>query len=398
MKKEYLILTIIIISLFASSCTNEKPTEQEKVKPVKVQEVVEEGTSSFLNYTGTVVPQEMKKLGFKSPGKIIKINVQKGDYIKAGQVLAQLDTKDLEYALRASEANLEAARALYNKALNGALQSDIVNADLNAKKAQDAYDFANNTYNKLKILYDAGAVSKNDLDKAKLELDLRTSDLNQAKEVSSQVKNGARDEDKAALLSQVKAAQADAEYKKNMLNDALMKSDVDGYVVDVLNKEGEFVSAGYPVVVVRREGMVVNVGVSQNDIAAIRKGAKAKIKAKDISITGEVTSISQVPDNQTRTYNVEVAIDDKSLSIGSITRVEILTGEERGIWIPIKTVISGNGDYVFIVKDGVAQKKKVLMENIKGSMVRINGISPGDMLVIEGMLKLKDMDRITILE
>jgi len=396
MKNKYLILPIIIVLLFMVSCTNEKDAEQEKIKPVKVLQVVEEGKDAFLNYTGSVAPQDMIKVGFKSPGKITRISVQKGDYIKRGQVLAQIDSTDLEYALKAAEANLEAARAQYNKALNGASQSDIVNADLNVKKAQDAYDFANNTYNKLKILYDAGGISKNDLDKAKLELDIRTSELEQAKEISRQVRDGARNEDKAALLAQVEAARVDVEYKKSMVQDAIMKSDADGYVVDVLNKEGEFVSAGYPVVVIRKEGMVVNVGVSQNDIAQIKKGTKANIIANGESIAGEVTNISQVPDNVTRTYNVEVAIDDESLAIGSIVKVEILTGQEKGIWIPIQSVVSGSEDYVFVVNEGIAQKKKVSIENIKGSSVRVNGISPGDMLVIEGMSKLKDRDKVAV--
>jgi len=396
MKNKHLFLVLVVTLLFTASCTREEQIQTEKVKPVRVLQVVEENAPTVLNYTGIVVPREIRKLGFKSPGKILKVSVQKGEHIKSGQVLAQIDTKDLEYALRAAQAMLGTSQAQYKKALNGASQSDVLNAESNVKKAQDGYNFASDTYSKLEALYNEGAITKYELDKAHLEVDLRTSDLNQAKEVYNQVKNGARDEDKAALLNQVKAAQVDVEQKQSMLDDSSMESDIDGYVVDILNKEGEMVGAGYPVLVIRKEGMALNVGVSQNDVPKVKQGTRANVKVGDISTGGGVTNISQIPDSTTRSYNVEVTLDDGSFAIGSTAKVQLITGEDKGIWIPLTSVIAGSDNYVYTVKDDRAQKRKVSIIEVNGSRVRVEGITPMDKLVVEGMLKVKDRDKVAV--
>lgn len=395
LKSNYIFI-LIIAALLAASCGRTETKPQEKTRPVKVMEAVEEISPVTLDYVGIVSSSEVRNMSFKSPGRISKILVKKGDSIKVGQALVQLDTKDLEYALKAAEGRLASAQAQYNKAVKGASYEDISIAELNVKKAWDAYDYACKTQDRIRTLYEAGAVSRNDFERAELEFNIRSAELSQSKEAYNQVKRGAREEDKTALFGQLKMAQADVGVQERLLEDAAIKSDIDGYVVDILNKEGEFTGAGMPVVVIRKEDEVVNVGVSQEDMHKIGYGTRANIKVNDTATEGQVTSISQVPDSQTRTYNVEISLNESRFDLGAIANVGIITGVEKGIWIPITSVMSSGGDYVYIVTDDVVERRRITIISIRGSSVMVEGISSGEKLVIEGMEKIKDKDKVSI--
>ena len=395
-KLSYLLL---LVTILLTSCTarGEDVQKQEKKKPVKVSVVNEEVMPVKLEYIGTVLSDQMKKVSFKSSGKVLGIDVKKGQIIKAGDVLARLDTVDLEFSLRASEAQVRAADAQYKKALNGAQQEDINKAQQNMSKAKAAYDFAKQNYGNIEKLYSQEAISKIEFDKSKLELDIRQSELSQAEEVYRQLVNGARQEDKNMLLSQLEQAKTDYEYKKTLVNEAVLKADVDGFVVDVLFKEGEMVSAGYPVVVIRNSGQVVKVGLTQDDYAKVKLGMKVLVRVRDTDIEGIVTNIEQVPDNQTRTYTVEISIPESQLQIGAIVKTGFIIGEEKGMTIPVSSIISSGEDCVYVVgEDGIALKKKVELGEVKGSTVMVKGLAGGDKLVVEGMKKLNDGDKVNI--
>ncbi|MCR4429677.1 MAG: biotin/lipoyl-binding protein, partial [Tepidanaerobacteraceae bacterium] len=260
-RKQLAGMLILLVSMTAG-CTKRPAEAPERIKPVKVMELKKESTAVVLQYTGIIEAEEMRRLSFKSSGKLKEVFVKKGDKVEAGQLLAALDTEDLEYSLKASEAQMKAALAQYRKAVNGADPEDIKKLELNVKKAQDSYNYTLASYKRIEALYNGGAVSKDDLDKAKLELDVKEAELQQAKEAYNQAKDGTRAEDRETLLNQAEQARAQYEHNRSLLDDASLKSDAKGSVVDILYKKGEMVSASYPVIVLRSESQVVNVGLS----------------------------------------------------------------------------------------------------------------------------------------
>ena len=400
MKGKILTSLIIVLSLLTSCASENKEVMiNEKVKPVKVIDIQAESRPSTLEYIGVVESDEMKEMSFKSSGKIEQIFVSKDQEIKKGDPLVKLDAEDLEYALDASKAGMESAKAQYEKARNGASEEEINQAKANVKKAQDAYDFSQNNYTKTKQLFDEGAVSQNSLDSAKLDLDIRETELNQAKEAEKQVLNSVREEDLKALEYQFEQAEADYGHKKAAVENAILLSNVDGYVVDILYDEGEMVSAGYPVIVIRNDNKVVNVGLSQRDSTKVKLEDKAIIKTDEKEVEGKIITIGQIPNLETRTYAAEVELDtDDEFQLGAIVKVELIIGEEKGIWIPITSILTNGSDYVFTVREDKVEKKMIDIEEVVGTKVKVKGLSNDDILVIEGMKKLKDGDKILIQE
>ena len=398
MKRKLMVFALIGSLLFAVSCKKQEVVQQEKIRPVKVIEIQELDKEQYLEYSGTVVSDEMKKLGFKNGGKIAKVFVSKGDKIKKGQSIAALDTKDLQFAVQAAGAQVNAASAQYSKALNGAEQEDIKKAELNLKKAKDAYNYTKEQYDKIERLYQEGGVTKDQLDKVKLELEIKESDVKQANEMYVQVQKGARTEDKQALASQVEQARTDYEYKASMLKDAMLTSDIEGYVVDVLYKEGEMVGAGMPIVVIRNEKEVLNVGLSNDDLGKISMGMKVKVKGNEKEVEGEVTNIAQVPDMESRTYNIEITLPKSTFVIGSLVTAQLEIGREKGIWIPITSILSSGGDYVYVVEEEIAVKRKIILGEVKGTQVQVKGLQPKEKIVIEGMKRLQEGMKVKIEE
>lgn len=400
MKKSKLLLLALILIFTLTGCKTSNSEEAKEVekKPVKVIEVKEESAISELQYIGVVTPEEVKKLSFKSSGEIASIKVIEGQKVKKGQTLAILDAKEIGFSVNAAKAAKDAARAQYDKAVNGATQEDIDIASANAAKAEKAYEFAKDNYERVLKLYEAGGLSKQEMEGAKLELDIRQEEYNGAKILLSQAQKGSREEDKDALKAQMDQADADLGYKLSMANDANMKSDMDGYVMDVLSKDGEIIGGGYPVIVLGSAVNIVKFGLTQEDAAQVNIGDSVRIESQDKCFSGKIKSIDKIIDSETRTFSARAVLEDCSLSSGTIVKIFIPTEEYNAINIPLTSIMRGNYDYVYIVEDEQIKKRQIELGKVRDSMVEVSGIMKGEKLVIEGMKKINDGDMVKIID
>lgn len=388
-----------MIMLFTGCQSADKEMSSTKImKPVKVMQSELENVSINLHYTGLIKPNELKKLSFKKPGQIQKIGVKKGDKIRVGTVLVAQDKEDYNFAVDAAEAQYNAAVAQYNKAKNGASKEEVNSAKINVDKAKLAYEQSEKDYQDYLELSDKGALAASQLEKAKLDRDVKKSTYDQANEVYQQLKNGAREEDKNSLGSKVEAANVDLNYKKKQLKDTVVSSDIDGIVVDVLSKEGEIVAAGYPVVIIRDNKEVVDFGIVQKDINKIKLGSSVDIEADGVKAKGTITRIDELPDDATRTYNVQVTLDENKYKLGSIVKLSIPVQQKKGIWLPIKVVRSNGCDYVYVVKEGKVEKREVKLIQTNSTNVLVEGIAEGEQVIVEGINRIKVNDTVTVLE
>lgn len=401
LKKKNIIITVVAVILLAIMgrpfFTNDIKVNggmaELKEKPVKTLKLNEKTESTYLEYIGTVNSNEIKKLGFKSPGKISKVNVKKGQKVTKGMTLVTLDVDDLKYSVDGARAQLEGATAQYDKAVSGAKQEEVNRAAIDIDKAESAYNYSLENHDRYKNLYEEDVIPKQNLEQAKLELDAREADLRKAKEAYTEIKAGAREEDKRVLNAQIDQARASYDHKNSMLQDSVIVSDIDGYVVDILYEEGEIAPAGHPVVIIRGKDQIVNIGVTQADISKLELGNKAKVYADEIETEGTIGNISEMPDMKTRTYNVEVVLAGDVFKLGAVTNVDIDLGAQKGIWVPVKSIKSGNYDYVFVSDKGIAKKKTVKIITSKDFDAKVEGLASGDELIIEGMDRLVEGDK-----
>jgi multidrug efflux pump subunit AcrA (membrane-fusion protein) len=397
MKKVLIIL--MAIALLASGCTGqEAQAEENSAKTVKVMTLESATENLTLDYYGVVTMEKVNKVAFKSSGTIETVPVEIGDYVEAGTVLASLDTTELELALDMAGAQVNAADAQYEKAQNGAAPEDIEKAALNVTKAQDAYDYSVTNFARAEELYADEIISQSDYESAQLEVNVRASDLKQAEEVYNQAVNGTRYEDLDALSAQ--AAQAEANYalKKTAVDEAVLVAPISGYVLDVLYEPGEIIAAGYPVVVVGSSEKMVKVGVSAKDLDQITPGMTAEIEANDSVSTATVAYISDMPDSTTHTFEVGLNVSGDAFSTGDVVTAKFIVDEVTGIWVPLTAIVSGTTDYVFINRDGIAEKTDISFEKVVGTQVLATNLEDNSQLIVDGIKNLYPGDSLNVVE
>ncbi len=364
MKKNNIVLGMLILlaAVFMAGCQS-APQEivEEAVKiPVKTFTVVEALEEDTVSYVGVIQNDQVVKKSFKVQGRILEITVHEGDYVKMGDLLGTLEPLDLDFALKAA-------------------QADLVNAQAQLTKAKDALTFAKDSASDSEILFKQGALSKQNYDRSVLNLDLAKSDYNSALEISRQAK---------VALDQ----------KKNMKSESSMFATFDGQVIKVLVEEGEMIAAGHPAMMISTDEKVVYSGVSQKDVQRISADMPATFCIDDVEINGTVRSVNQVPDAQTRTYQVSIAIEQSTMPVGAVGDVKITVGEKTGIRIPIQSVLSSSVDYVYIIENGQSIKRIIELGQVMGTDVFVDGLQAGEELVIEGMKNLKNLSEVQVLE
>ncbi|OEF97519.1 efflux RND transporter periplasmic adaptor subunit [Desulfuribacillus alkaliarsenatis] len=410
------LFSFILLGLLSACSPEAAPVIEKQGKPVRVQQAEEQERAVTLSYTGIVEIDEVTRLGFKNSGKINKLYVEEDQFIRRNQLIAELDTREIDFAIRDAEAQIQAAQAQYDKAVRGAAAEEINQARLRLQQAIDAYEYTKDQQERISALYDAGAVPRQELDAINLELDIRENEVKQAEEFVAQVERGADVEDLQYLQTQLERAQVDYEHKLQMRTDAELRATIDGYILDVLFKEGEVIGAGQPLVVVRNQQKVITVGVPQRDLDSISVGMQASVTINQQASTWEVSSISTIPDNTTRLYPVTLqkikgqesasasvspqdsaSANNDRLLLGALATVTFTIENSTGVWVPIHVIMADDTDFIYVVNQQRAQRRDVIIEEFTASEARINGIDAGERIIIEGMRRLTDGDEILVL-
>lgn len=355
-----MLLTMGMAFTLVACSMAEEVVVEERAKAVEVKEVNESENPVTLSYIGSVDSKDIVKYSFKTGGKLGKVFVEKGDKVRKGDKLAQIDMQDLNFQLSAAKSTLDTAQ-------------------LNIKKAEDVLNYDKDIFNKIEKLYTEGSVSKDKYDQIKLKLDTSETTYNQAK-------------------SQYEAAKTDYEYKLSLIQDATIYASQDGSIVEIPYVEGELVAQGHPAVIVRSISQIVNVGIAQKDLKSIANGTEAIVDVEGEKAFGRIINIAEAPDPATRTYNAEVAVEDKSFRLGSIAKVEFNIGNENGVWLPISAIMSNGEDYVYIVEEDRAFKRVIQLGKIHEDTVMVEGIKAGELLVVSGMKSLDDGSKVNISE
>ena len=353
MKIKY-ILVFLLLFIF-TAC--KKDTEEEIVRPVKIQEINSSQNENFnIDFPAQISPTQKTILAFKYAGKIKSINFESGDFVKKGQVIATIDDSDYKVNLEAFSKKYEAANAV------------VQNAEAQFSRAEK--------------LYKGGAMPKKDYDNALMQ--------------------------KNVAISTLKEASAGLENARNTLNDTKIIAPYDGYIDKKIVEVGAVVPEGGPVVsYISNDITDIFVNASSKDIEYIKNASDINFKDNSTEkiYTLKIKSIAQNPDSINLTYPVTFTFlnlekDEKFLSgqTGTVT-ISVKNSENPEILIPLNALFEDNGSNVYLFKNGIAVKIAVeigeLRETNKISIVK--GLKIGDKVIVAGVSKLVDGDKVKLL-
>lgn len=344
MKPTKILILIILTGTinFFQGCSdgNTENSLNNSIVNVEVEKAKKIDGGETIAYSGTIEESESTPLSFSNIGTVARVYVSEGDYVRRGQLLAELNDATYKNAFEISSATL--------------------------KQAEDAYK-------RLEPMYKNG-------------------NLPEIKFV--EVETG---------LQQAKASAAIA---KKSLDDCKLYSQVNGVVGKRSIDPGMSAVPNLASInIVKIEKVFARVPISENEIASVKKGDKAKVKIaalNDAEYTGMVEEIGVMADPLAHTYKIKIGIanNNRQIKPGMICSVVLeKPGNSTGLFIPSSAVLvdEQGRKFVYAVNQNKALKKYITTGKLLKSGVEVTqGLNAGEQIVVAGLQKLVDNSQVHI--
>jgi RND family efflux transporter MFP subunit len=315
-------------------------------RPVQVQRVTFVPASEHREFAGVVRARYETDLGFRVAGKMVARLVNNGDRVRAGDVVARLDPRDLRLQVESAEAELTAAT------------SNLAQARADEQRYEN--------------LSARGAAARADYEHRKT----------------------AKDEAEGRL----ERAQRALELARNQLAYADLKADADGVITATLAEPGQVVGLGQPVARLAHRGeMEAAVALPETRLAEARQSdARVRLwSGPDRQFAARLRELSPQADPMTRTYAARFTIEnpDDSVALG-MTATVVLShpAAAKVARVPLAAILNrGTGPVVYRVDDtGVLERRPVTVLSFNEVVALVtSGLEDGDEIVTLGVQMLE---------
>jgi multidrug efflux system membrane fusion protein len=335
--------------LIASGCSK-APVAPEPIRAVRTLVLSETGGVVDREFSAEIRARTESRLGFRVPGKILRRQVELGQAVKPGQVLAQLDPQDLTLTQESARAGLAAAEA---------------------NAAQAASDFKR--FNELKS---QGFISAAELERHGTTL-------------------------KAAEAS-LRQARAQAGVQGNQSTYATLTADASGVITSVEAEPGQVVNAGTPVLTLAQDGPRDAIFSVPEDMAPTMRallGKNGAIKVRRWGtqdwLSATVREVSAATEALSRTFLVKADVGKGAYELGQTATVALSTPVRfaAGLRVPLQALVELDGRSAVWVLDGTSMTVKpqpVITADVAGNVIIVaQGLKPGMEIVTAGVHVLK---------
>lgn len=349
-----LFLLITPVALLLAGCSAEKAEAPPVIRPV-LTAVTETEAASTPHFVGVVTARSSVTLSFRAGGTLLTRQVETGNAVKKGDVLATLDSTTSELALQTARANLGTAEAQYANAA-------AAEARLRALNQSDVVTLAN---------------------------------LEQAEQQTSSAQ---------AALAQARAGVSQAE---EQVAYATLVAPMDGIITSVAAEPGSVVGAGQTIVTLADPTTRdVVIDVPEAIVDQIGTGTSFVIApqlAPDVRVAGRVREIAPQAHPVTRTWRVKIAIDKQAEQFWLGTTATAAIEGSRGdrLSVPASAIRrEGAQAFVFVLDEAAAQVRKRPVEieepGTDGRAVVTSGLDTGETVVIAGVNSLGDGQQVKL--
>ena len=345
MKKFTKIITLAALAFLFVGCGQKEqevkkaPTieeiQREKGKPVKVVTATQMSLNDVRSFNGSISGVQPATAIAKLSDPIKKIHVKIGSKVKKDQLLAEFEFTGDNIQLKQVEESVK-------------LQEDITR--------------------RLKEVYEKGGVSQQDLEAQEMQLRIVKMQLEAARRANQ------------------------------------VLAPADGIITEIFYDEGEVPSVGSKMFSTAKLDKVVLTlsSVTTKDIGLFKNGQNATVEMNGKTLTGKVSRIPMAANPVTRFFPVEITFNNSNRQLlpGMFVTASINTGSSKGISVPNDAVVYANGlNYVWTIEDGKAKRNIVQVGVADENYTQIkNGIEDNAVVIVDGMSRLDDNDKVLIVE
>jgi multidrug resistance efflux pump len=274
-----LILSLALLAialLITSACSNDKPSEPTvSVQVVPAKKATIEQT---VKADAILFPLAQSAIVSKISAPVKGFYVKRGDKVRAGQLLAKLESRDLAAAAQDNEGSYDQAQAAYAIATASTLPEEIQKAQGDTKAAKEALDAEQKLYDSRQDLYKQGALPRKDLDQAGVALTQARNQYELAQRHLDALMTVAKQQELKAAAGQLESAKGKYLGAEAQLSYSEIRSPINGVVTDRPLYPGEMAAAGTPLVTVMDTSSVVaRAHIPQEQAALLKVGDKALI-------------------------------------------------------------------------------------------------------------------------
>jgi RND family efflux transporter MFP subunit len=351
-------LLACVLAATISGCGEEEIEAPEVVRPIRTMVVTEVANGQIRKFTGLVEASDSSVVSFQVGGNVLDVQVNRGDQVTSGQILATLDGEPFELNVRAAEADLERARA-----------------ELSQKRAE---------FERQRTLYEQGWVARARFDNA--------------------------ERDYLAAASQVDYTVARLNLANRDLNNATLAAPFSGTISSRSVDPFVEVQAGQELFTLEAEGGFDAVfGVPETSISEVTLGMPTTVRVPRFTtpLDALITEVGTTA-GAGNTFTVKAALIDPppDLRSGMTTEVTLLlagAAEESGYLVPIGAIAPGEAPgegIVFVYDPETSTVRRTVVTSAKtmvSNMAAVHGLKAGDVIATAGVNFLVDGQRVSLM-
>jgi RND family efflux transporter MFP subunit len=341
----------------------------EVIKPLTVED--------FFTVAGTVKARQTASLSSEVTGTIVAVSVNPGDRVRRGQILAQIDSRDLHAELASANAGLDEI-TWASKAAESSLAA-----------AQGQRELAAATYQRYQALLTKESVTRQEFDEINTKFKVAAAETMRA------------EQNLRALEAKKAQARARISQAQTLLSQTNVASPYDGVVTAKAAELGMLASPGTPLVTVEEEGsyrLETQVGESEIQWVHLKNLASVSIDAIQGELTGSVVEIVPAADPRSRTFTVKVQLPAlPGIRSGLYGKARFSVGHRAVVAAPMDAVrLRGELKGIFVVgEDGSVGFRLVKTGKGYGDRVEIlSGLKEGEKIVIQGFERLNEGQKV----
>ncbi len=385
MNRDFVLAALLSPLLLLASCSERKPeTNSEGQSPriqVRVDKVALQTGREVYKLPGTVRSVTIAPLASRAMGTVLEVRVRAGDRVKAGQVLAVMDSREADAMVRKSEAGTEEA------------QMAVQEIEKNLDAAQANLQMSSATLKRYEQLAAQKSVSPQEFEEV------------QTRQRSSAASLEALQARKQQVLSKIQQAQSDLSSAQTMRSYVQIRSPLNGVVTQRQVEPGSLAVPGMPLLTVEESGHYrLEIPVEESRLSQIKLGQKIPVWIESVSLEnlqGTVSEIEPSADPASRTYLVKINLPPRPQFRSGMYGEAMLEGSDRkAIWLrPEAVVRNGQLEGIYIVEPNNIVRLRLLKlgETTPAGVEVLSGLDGVETYVVGGVQNLQDGSRVELL-
>jgi multidrug efflux pump subunit AcrA (membrane-fusion protein) len=353
-----------------------------------------------------LAPLAQAAISPKITAPVRRFYVQRGSHVKAGQLLAVLENRDLTAAAMDNRGTYTAAQATYAATTEAQVPEEYQKAQLDVAQAKANLNLNQSIVNARKQLFAEGAIPGRDLDTAQAALVQAQAAYDTAEKHLESQKSVAHKASLEAAKGQLTSAQGKYQGAEAQVSYSEIRSPISGVVTDRPLFAGETVTAGSTLLTVMdTSALLAKIHLAHQLAQEMRVGDAATITVPGLTdpVPAKVSLISPALDPGSTTVEIWLRIDNKKgvLKVGTPVHASIVGREApQALTVPTSALLSaqdGSKSVMVVDADGAARGKPVTVGITDDGRAQItNGLTTADMVITSGNYALEDGTKVKV--